>query len=79
LVEEIGPPDRLWAGVDSLLLRIRSHSLSSIRQTKKVIAACLQDPNLSEVRDRALPLVDSTKTEDFRKATQAFLKKRETG
>jgi len=79
LVEEIGPPDRLWAGVDSLLLRIRSHSLYSIRQTKKVIAACMQDPNLSEVRDRALHLVDSTKTEDFRKATQAFLKKRETG
>jgi hypothetical protein len=70
LVEEISPPDRLWACVDSLLLRMRNNSLSSIRQTKKLIASCLQDPNLMEMRDRALPLVESTKTEDFRKAME---------
>ncbi len=79
LVEETSPPDKLWAGVDSLLLRIRNHSLSSIRQTKKLIAACLQDPNLLRVHDKALPLVESTKTEDFQEATRAFLKKREKG
>ena len=77
LVEETSPADQLWAGVDSLLSRIRNHSPSSIRQTKKVIAACLQDPNLLQVRDKALPMVESMKTQDFREATRAFLQKRE--
>ena len=76
LVEETSPADRLWAGVDSLLSRIGNHSPSSIRQTKKVIAACLQDPNLLQVRDKALPMVESMKTQDFREATRAFLQKR---
>ena len=76
LVEETSPADQLWAGVDSLLSRIRNHSPSSIRQTKKVIAACLQDPNLFQVRDKALPMVESMKTQDFREATRAFLQKR---
>jgi len=79
LVEETSPPDKLWAGVDSLLLRIRNNSLSSIRQTKKLIAACLQDPNLLHVQDKALPMVESMKTEDFKEGTRAFLQKREKG
>jgi len=79
LVEETSPADQLWAGVDSLLSRICNHSPSSIRQTKKVIAACLQDPNLLQVRDKALPMVESMKTKDFQQATRAFLQKKEKG
>jgi len=79
LVEETSPADQLGAGVDSLLSRIRNHSPSSIRQTKKVIAACLQDPNLLQVRDKALPMVESMKTQDFREATRAFLQNRGKG
>jgi enoyl-CoA hydratase/carnithine racemase len=79
LVEETSPADQLWAGVDSLLSRIRNNSPSSIRQTQKVIAACLQDPNLLQVRDKALPMVESMKTKDFREATRAFLQKRGKG
>ena len=79
LVEETSPPDKLWAGVDSLLLRICNHSLSSIRQTKKLMAVCLQDPYLLHVRDKALPMVESMKTEDFKEATRVFLQKRGKG
>jgi len=77
LVEETSPPDKLFESVDSLLLRIGNNSPSSIRQTKKLLAACLQDPNLLQVKDKALPLVESMKKEDFKEATRAFLEKRE--
>jgi hypothetical protein len=77
LVEEVSPPDKIFEAVESLLLRIRKNSSSSIRETKKLIAACLKDPNLLSVHDKALPLVDSAKTEDFKKTTQVFLEKRD--
>ncbi len=76
LVEELSPPDRIFETVESLLLRIRDHSFSSIRQTKKLIADWLKDPNFLLVEDTALPMVESIKSEDFRKATRAFLEKR---
>ncbi len=79
LVEETSPPDQLRAGVDSLLSSMCRHSPSSIRQTKKVIAACLQDPILLQVQDKALPMVESMKTQDFREATNAFLQKKGRG
>ncbi len=41
------------------------------------MAARLKDPNLLSVPDKALPLMDSAKTEDFKKTTQAFLEKRD--
>ena len=77
LLEEVSPPDKIFEGVESLLLRIRKNSSSSIRETKKLMAACLKDPNLLSVPDKALPLMDSAKTEDFKKTTQAFLEKRD--
>ena len=77
LLEEVSPPDKIFEGVESLLLRIRKNSSSSIRETKKLMAACLEDPNLLSVPDKALPLMDSAKTEDFKKTTQAFLEKRD--
>jgi enoyl-CoA hydratase/carnithine racemase len=76
LVEEICRFDEIqeWAG--SLLSKIHRNSVSSIRETKKIMMECLQDPNLSSVRDRALPLVKSMKSADFKERTQAFLEKR---
>ena len=76
LVEETSPPDKIFECAESLLLRIHNNSLSSIRQTKKVMADCLKDPNLLLVNDPALPMVESVKSEDFKKATRAFLEKR---
>ena len=76
LVEETSPPDKIFEGAESLLSRIRNNSPSSIRQTKKLIAAWLKDPNLLLVDNTALPMVESMKSDDFLKATRAFLEKR---
>jgi enoyl-CoA hydratase len=77
LVEEVSPPDQVLKQAETLLSRILKNSSSSIGQTKKVIAECLRDPNLLRVSDPALPLVESMKREDFKKATREFLAKRE--
>jgi enoyl-CoA hydratase/carnithine racemase len=76
LVEELSPPERIFERVDILLAKIRKNSSASIRQTKRVIADCAQDPNLFLVSDPAFPMADSTKSEDFKEATRAFLEKR---
>jgi hypothetical protein len=36
----------------------------------------MRDPNLVHIPDPASPLVESTKTEDFKEKTRAFLEKR---
>jgi enoyl-CoA hydratase len=77
LVEEVSPPDRVLEQAETLLARILKNSFFSIGQTKKVIAQCLRDPNLLQVSDPALPLVESMKGEDFKRATRDFLEKRE--
>jgi len=77
LVEEVCPPDQIFERAENILSRILKNSFASIRQTKKVVADCMRDPNLSNTPDTALPLVQSTKTEDFKGATRAFLEKRE--
>jgi len=77
LVEGLSPPERIFERADAILSRILKNSASSIRQTKKVIAGCAQDPNLLLVKDRALPMVDSTKSQDFKEATRAFLEKKD--
>jgi enoyl-CoA hydratase len=78
LVEEISPADKIFEEVDSFLLQMSKNSISSIRKTKKVMADCLKDPDLSHTADPALPLVSSTKSEDFREATRSFLAKRKS-
>ncbi|HSR12328.1 MAG TPA: enoyl-CoA hydratase/isomerase family protein, partial [Thermodesulfobacteriota bacterium] len=65
LVEEVCPPDQVFARAEALLSRTMKNSLGAMRETKKLIAECLADPALSRVDDPALPLVTSTKTEDF--------------
>ena len=75
LVEELSPPERVFEQAEDMLSRILKNSASSIRQTKRIIADCAKDPNLFLVNDPAFPMVDSTKTEDFKKATSAFLEK----
>jgi hypothetical protein len=58
------------------LSQILANSFSSIQHTRRVIAECVRDPNLLNILDPALPLVESTKTEDFKENTRAFLEKR---
>jgi enoyl-CoA hydratase len=79
LVEETCPPEQLPERTASLQQRIHGHSPSAIRHTKRVIAACRRDPGLVLVKDRALPLVESTKSEDFRRATREFIEKKGKG
>jgi enoyl-CoA hydratase len=76
LVEELSPPDQIHQRAETLLSKILKNSSPAIRQTKRVIADCAQDPNLFLVSDPAFPMVDSTKSEDFKEATRAFLEKR---
>jgi enoyl-CoA hydratase len=76
LVEELSPPERIFEKADAILSRILKNSASSIKQTKRVIANCARDPNLFLVKDPALPMVDSTKSQDFKEATRAFLEKK---
>ena len=76
LTEEICPPDKIFERADFLLARIRDNSLSSIRETKKIMTECLKNPNLSFVKDPALPLVKSMNSGDFKERTYAFLEKR---
>jgi enoyl-CoA hydratase/carnithine racemase len=76
LVEELSPPERIFERADAILSRVLKNSASSIQQTKKVIADCAQDANLSRVKDPALPMVDSMKSPDFKGATRAFLDRR---
>jgi len=76
LVEELSPPDQIFVKVESLLSRISEYSLPAIRQTKRVIADCTEDPNLFLVSDPALPMVKSIHSEDFKKTTRTFLGKK---
>ena len=78
LVEETSPPDKIFGCVDSFLLQMAKNSIASIRKTKKVMADCLKDPDLSHIADPASPLVSSAKSEDFREATRSFLEKRKS-
>jgi enoyl-CoA hydratase len=76
LVEELSPPDQIFVDVESLLSRISEYSLPAIRQTKRIIADCTEDPNRFLVSDPALPMVKSTQSEDFQKTIRAFLAKK---
>jgi enoyl-CoA hydratase/carnithine racemase len=76
LVEEITPPEMLYDRAESLLSEIRKNSAFSMRQSKKIVDLCAQDPSLQNVSDTALPMVESLKSPDFKEGTKAFLEKR---
>jgi enoyl-CoA hydratase/carnithine racemase len=76
LVEEVCPPESIFQRTEELVAKILKNSFASIRHTKRVIADCARDPNLLSISDPASPLVESTRTPDFKTATQAFLEKR---
>lgn len=76
LVEDLSPPDQISGKTESLLSRISEFSLPAIRQTKRVIADCTADPHLFSIGDPALPMVTSTQSEEFKKTTRDFLRKR---
>jgi enoyl-CoA hydratase len=77
LVEEVCPPEKVFERIEELLAKILKNAFSSIRKTKRVVAECAKDPQLLLISDPAGPMVESTKTRDFREATAAFLEKRE--
>jgi enoyl-CoA hydratase/carnithine racemase len=76
LVEELSPPEGIFERADAILSRVLKNSASSIQQTKRVIADCAHDPNLFLVKDPALPMLNSTKSPDFKGGTRAFLDRR---
>jgi len=76
LVEEIVPPHEITTRTESLLSGILKNSVTAIQKSKRVIEECMRDPNLFYVTDKALPLVESMKSSDFKEGTQAFLEKR---
>jgi enoyl-CoA hydratase len=77
LVEEVSPPEQVLQRGEDLVAKVLKNSFSSIRQTKRVIAACARDPNLATISDPVLSMVESTRTSDFKEATRSFLEKRE--
>ena len=77
LIEEVIPPDNVFARVDEVVSRIIKNSAYAVRESKSVIGRCARDPNLIRVEDRALPLATSIRSEDFKEGSRAFLEKRE--
>jgi enoyl-CoA hydratase len=76
LVEEITSSDAIFERADAILDMISKNSAYSMRESKKVIDACAQDPYLNRIDDTAGPMVASLKNEDFIEGTKAFLEKR---
>jgi len=76
LIEEISPPDKIFAQAEALGEKIKNNSPWAISQTKKILATIEEDPHLQRVADPALPLVDSLPNEFFRQATQSFMEKK---
>ncbi len=76
LAEEISAPEKIFECAQAFVSRMHRNFPTSIRETKKVIAECLEEPNLHDIKDRALPMVHSMKSDEFREGTKAFLEKR---
>ncbi|MGQ9694392.1 MAG: enoyl-CoA hydratase/isomerase family protein [Thermodesulfobacteriota bacterium] len=76
LLEEVSPPDKIFAQTEALLEKIKRNSLWAIRQTKRIFTQIEKDPHLRQVADPARPLVDSLANEFFQQATKSFLEKK---
>lgn len=76
LLQEVSPPDKIFARAEVLLDNIKGNSLWAIRQTKKILAALEKDHHLAQTADPAQPMVASLHAEDFQRATKAFLEKK---
>ncbi len=76
LVEEVSPPDKIFAQAEALGEKIKNNSPWAISQTKKILANIEKDPHLQQVVDPAQPMVASLENKDFQKATKNFLEKR---
>jgi enoyl-CoA hydratase len=77
LVEEVLPSDNVLEAAEEIISSIIKNSPYATRGSKKVISRCARDPNLTQVEDRAWPLVQSIQYQDFREGSRAFLEKRE--
>jgi len=76
LVEEIARPDILLDRGEVLVETFSKNSRYAMWQSKKIIHACLMNPDLSCIQDTALPMVESLKGPDFIEGTAAFFEKR---
>lgn len=77
LVDEITPPETIYERAQVIFEMISKNSAYAMRQSKKVIDTCAQDPYLNRINDRAGPMVASLKNKDFIEGTKAFLEKRQ--
>ncbi len=76
LVEEVVPTQQLFKRAALLVEAISNNSIDAMRQCKKAIQLCGQDPNLLSVKDTALPMANSLDTVECKNRLKAFLKKK---
>jgi enoyl-CoA hydratase len=76
LVEEVVPTQQLFKRAALLVEAISNNSIDAMRQCKKAIQICGQDPNLLSVKDTALPMANSLDTVECKNRLKAFLKKK---
>jgi enoyl-CoA hydratase/carnithine racemase len=76
LIEEVTPAAVLFARAEELASALGANSIYSMRESKKVVEVCRNDPNLQSITDLALPMVQALQRPDFKEGTAAFLAKR---
>ena len=77
LVDEIVPPEAIFERAQTIFKMISNNSAYAMRESKKVVDSCAQDPYLTRINDQAAPMVASLKNKDFIEGTKAFLEKRQ--
>ncbi len=76
LIEEVTPNEDVFGRAAAIWQKISSNSKYALRQSKKMVKHCQQDPYLVAVEDKALPMVQSLATDECREALVSF--KRQT-
>jgi enoyl-CoA hydratase len=76
LVQEVVPTRQLFKRAANLVEAISKNSIDAMRHSKEAIRICGQDPNLSSVKDTALPMTRSLGTTECKNRLKAFLKKK---
>ena len=77
LVEEVVASRQLFKRAADLVQTISKQSIEAMRQSKAAIRICAQDPNLSSVKDTALPMARSLATAECQNRLKAFLEKKQ--
>ncbi len=77
LIEEVVPVDDLFDRAEALAADIALNSTLSMVESKNAVAVLVKDPNLLSVPDKAVTMVHSMRSPDFRQGVAAFLEKRQ--